>query len=90
MAATLSQIPRVTLNGPAKRIYEVSPSDGSALPFAASAIRCKGSGGDVVLIDGSGNTRTYPIDAGETLECIIIQILSTGTTATGLWAFAIY
>lgn len=76
------------------RMYPVTPSDTLPLtdPGDGTAkggyIRCTGAAGNVVLIDGTGNQRTYPVAAGETISCYAAKVFATNTTATGLWCFA--
>lgn len=78
----------------ANRMYPVTPSD--SLPLTDPAdnvakggyIRCTGTAGNIVLIDGVGNQRTYPVASGETITCYAAKVFATNTTATGLWCFA--
>jgi hypothetical protein len=75
------------LTGLVPTIGAVTPSDSADLPKTAVGIKCKGTAGNVVFVSAGGDTITYPIAADEVLVCGISRILSTGTTATTLWAF---
>lgn len=75
------------LSGFATDVISVTPNDSTDLANVALGITCKGAAGDVVFVTAKGTTRTYPITLGEVLPVGIARVLSTGTTATGIWAF---
>ena len=77
------------LTGLARDIVPVTPDDDAdIIPGAvALGIVCKGGGGDAVIVTVEGNERTYPISLDEVLPVGVSRVKSTGTTATGLWAF---
>lgn len=77
------------LSGFARDVAPVTPSDDDDIApgSAALGIICKGDAGNVSIVTVEGNTRTYPIAAGETLPVGITRVRSTNTTATGIWAF---
>ncbi|HEV8035863.1 spike base protein, RCAP_Rcc01079 family [Yoonia sp.] len=77
------------LTGLARDVLPVTPNDSADILAGAVAlgIVCKGSAGDVVIVTVEGNERTYPIAAEEILPVGISRVKSTGTTATGIWAF---
>jgi len=77
------------LSGFATDIVPVTPSDSADIleGSVALAIICKGSAGNVAITTAKGTSRVYPIAAGETLPVGASRVLSTGTTATTLWAF---
>lgn len=77
------------LSGFARDVVPVTPSDSTDIDTgaAALAIVCKGTAGNVSIVTVEGNTRTYPISLDEVLPVGITRVRSTGTTATGIWAF---
>lgn len=52
-------------------------------------IKCKGTGGNLVVITYAGETRTIPIAAGEVEPLYVLRVLEA-TTATGLWGYKIF
>lgn len=78
------------------RMFPVTPHDTNMLqdPQDTTAvlhgcvIECIGTAGNVVVVDMAGKTRTYPIRQYQTIPCLVNQVLSAGTTATTLWAYA--
>lgn len=77
------------LTGLARDVMPVTPNDSADIlaDAAALGVVCKGNAGDVVIVTVEGNERTYPIAAEEILPVGISRVKSTGTTATGIWAF---
>jgi hypothetical protein len=67
-------------------LTDTSPSSGTIV--IGGYIKCTGTAGNVVLIDGTGQQRTYPVAAGELILAYAVKVLSTNTTATGLWCFS--
>ena len=61
--------------------------DTNELSDTIRQIRCAATGaaGNVVIVTLAGFTRTFPISPGETWSIQCRRVLSTGTTATGLW-----
>ena len=72
--------------GPADDAYTISPHDTNPLPQACRALRIGGAG-DIVVVTRSGNQRTWTALAGETIECGVTKVLSTGTTATNILGY---
>jgi hypothetical protein len=70
----------------ARDLPPITPSDSTDLPVAARAIRCIGTGGTLRITTGAGAVRNTIIATGEKLECQVVRVHSTGTTATGLEA----
>lgn len=43
-----------------------------------------GTGGDVTFVDGRGDEKTITVGDGYSIKCLVQQVKSTGTTATGM------
>lgn len=69
-----------SLESPAERHFNVTPSDVDDLPVRPRALRI-GSAGVVVLRDEAGQDVSYGVAAGEILTFRAIQVRATGTTA---------
>jgi hypothetical protein len=70
-------------------IMPITPSDTQPITDTDGARRrgsvlCKGAAGNIVIVDSSGQKRTYPIALGEVTPFIVSRIDATNTTATGL------
>lgn len=76
---------RLIPSGIARDMYPVTPSN--TLQNKGYSIQCKGNAGNVVLVTLTGETRTIPIAAGETINVGFVRVNATNTTATGLWAY---
>lgn len=72
--------------GVGEDLVPVTPNDGTDLPVAGRAIRCRGDGtsGTLRITVVGGATRNTHIAAGETLTVGVQRVHATGTTATGL------
>ncbi len=67
---------------------EITPSDDTDLAVGARAFQVRGSAGDVEVITRAGNTRVIPdVSVGERIECQIVRVKATNTTATGIWTY---
>ena len=77
------------ISSPADDVFLVTPSDSSDLDYLAKSIRLSGTGtaGNVAIITDSGNSRIIPMLPGEQWDICVRRVLSTGTTATGIYAF---
>ncbi|ADE84839.1 spike base protein, RCAP_Rcc01079 family [Rhodobacter capsulatus] len=73
----------VSLESPAVRHYEITPSDSTDLARRPRALRVQ-TGGTLVLRDETGITVTYTVFAGEILPVRPVRVLATGTTATAV------
>ena len=75
----------VTPNSPALRLAAVVPSDDSDLPDAIRSLYV-GTGGDVVMVDTSGNTVIHKnVGSGAYLGPFnVARVKATGTTALDL------
>jgi len=74
----------------AKAAFAITPSDAvvalhtiPGLPQLAQRLYV-GVGGNVRVITEMGQTLTYPAATGSYLFVSVIQVLATGTTATGI------
>lgn len=85
MADNIWRIMSVPLSGPARDIIPVTPSDTEDLPIAASALYI-GTGGTLVFIAPTGETRTVPVVSFSIWPCGALRVLATGTTATDIFA----
>ena len=75
-----------SLDDPASLCRNIEPSDSVALVEVSRAIYI-GVAGTVRLVDASGNTATFEgLVGGSILPVRTQQVLSTGTTASGLVA----
>jgi len=66
-------------------ILQITPSDSTVL--RAGCVICTGVAGNVAIKTLKGNTITVPITVGQTINALCTQVLSTGTTATGLYFY---
>lgn len=62
-------------------IIPITPSDTTV--YRAGVVKCTLAAGTLVVKTYKGNTRTTSISLGETLPCLVTQVLAA-TTATGL------
>ena len=64
----------------------VTPSDSDDLSKVAFGIRVETAGVVKVRTFGGGDTtRTYTLKANELFPCVITRVLTTGTTASGIF-----
>ncbi len=77
-----------SLNGPATDIAPVTPSDSVDLADVAVALYVE-TGGAISFITVSGATRTVAVADFSILPVGAQRVLATGTTATGIHAFAL-
>ncbi len=74
-------------NGIPKDFLPVTPTDGAPNFGGDVAIGLYITGaGDVAFVSATGQTRTVTVPANFYLTCGVRQVLSTGTTATGIHA----
>lgn len=67
---------------------EVTPDDDTDLAVGARAFQVRGTAGDVEVVTRAGNTRVIPDCAvGERIDCQIVRVKSSNTTATGIWTY---
>ena len=59
-------------------------------PNKFHGIKVKGNAGNVVVVTEKGETRTIPMAAGEVEPISVVQVLATGTTATGIWGYTLF
>lgn len=74
------------LNGPARDILPVVPSDTGNLPSVALAIYVE-IGGTLCFESYAGQTRTVELADNSILPVGTIRVNATGTTASGIHAF---
>jgi hypothetical protein len=72
----------------ARDMAPITPSDVADNKFIG--FKVKGNAGNVVVVTDKGVTRTIPMAAGEVEPLMISKVLSTGTTATGIWGYVLY
>ena len=72
------------IGSPAVSWYQVSPDDNENLPVRPRALLI-GVAGDLVVRGQDGHTETLPVPVGYN-PLRPVRILSTGTTATGIFA----
>lgn len=75
------------LESPATRLREVLPNDTAELDFVTRAITVEAAG-YVQVIMVSGDTGRIFVAAGIPFPIRVIQIMATGTTATGIVGLA--
>jgi hypothetical protein len=73
------------LTAPADNIVAITPSDSTDLAQNSRAIYVGGAGNIVVTPAGGGSNVTLAVVAGAILPIRVSRVLSTGTTATGLF-----
>lgn len=78
----------VSLNGPARDVAPVTPSDSADLPDVAVAFFASGAG-NVKVITVKGETRVIPVAEFMIVPVGVTRVLATGTTATGIQAFTV-
>ena len=76
-----------TINSPLIGAFPITPSDVADLPNNTRQIRVTGTAGNLACLWQDGQTRTIPVLANDILDWRVSRVLSTGTTATGLWGF---
>lgn len=77
-----------SLNGPARDLHVVTPSDSTDLPEVAVAFYASHAG-DVTLITVNDQTRTVAVGEFMIVPVGVKRILATGTTATGIHVFTV-
>ena len=68
----------------ARRWKLLTASTTAALEPKPVALRANVAG-DIVIIGDDGVSGTFAVDAGQVLECQPTMLMSTGTTATGIY-----
>jgi len=68
------------LTSPGSDVFPITPDDDNDLTKVTRAIRA-GTGGDIVAVMLSGNTRTLKFADGETRAVRVRRVLVSGTTA---------
>lgn len=63
----------------------VTPDDNNDLDSVPRGLIATGAG-DIAIQDGNGNNITITVSAYEVLDFSPVRVLSTGTTATGIYA----
>lgn len=67
---------------------EVTPNNDTDLGVGARAFQVRGAAGDVEVVTRAGNTRIIPdVAVGERVDCQIVRVKATNTTATGIWTY---
>ena len=61
----------------------ITPNDSTEFSPMYDAIWV-GTGGNVAIVDGEGNSVTIKMDNGGLFPCTVFQVLSTGTTASDI------
>jgi hypothetical protein len=75
-----------SLTAPASNATPVTPSDSVDLPTSARSLYV-GGGGNVTVIDVSGNQSTFMnVQPGSIIPLRVSKVLVTGTTATSILA----
>lgn len=74
--------------GPAQALVAVTPSDTADLIYGQCRAIHVNVAGNIAILDGRGNSVTLTVVAGLPLPYAARRVLSTGTTATGI--FAVY
>lgn len=62
-------------------VVAITPSDTAQVDLVGLSV---GAAGTVTVVDSLGNTTLITAAAGQTINCRIVQVKSTGTTATGI------
>lgn len=78
----------LNLNGPARDILPVAPSDTIDLPSVALALYVE-TAGDVTFITQAGEVRTLRLTDFSILPVGTRRVNATGTTASGIHAFVV-
>jgi hypothetical protein len=76
------------LNGPARDILPVVPSDTINLPSVALALYVE-TAGDITFITQAGQVRTLSVADFSILPVGTRRVNATGTTASGIHAFVV-
>lgn len=76
----------VAVDQPADDMVPVTPSDSVDLDIMAKALYVT-MGGAVAIVTRAGNVRTVTVPNNFILPVRASRINSTGTTASGIWAF---
>lgn len=72
------------MSSPAMIAYDAFPvTTSDTATFKAGCIKCITTGGAITVKTYAGTNRVLNIAAGETLPLLCIQLLTTGTVATG-------
>ncbi|MBT9386744.1 hypothetical protein KM176_23050 [Pseudooceanicola sp. CBS1P-1] len=75
----------MSLNGPARDLLPVTPSDSLDLTHVACGLYVE-QGGVIVLLTEQQQTRTVTVADFSILPVGVRRVLATGTTATGIHA----
>lgn len=65
-------------------LVAITPSDSAFVDLVGLTV---GGAGNVAVVDALGVTTTVVAVAGQTIACRIVQVKSTGTTATSIVGF---
>jgi hypothetical protein len=76
-----------SLESPATRLAEISPSDSASLAFVTRAIAVE-TAGHLQVVTASGDTGRIYVAAGVPFPIRVSRILATGTTASGIVGLA--
>ncbi|SLN13291.1 hypothetical protein PSA7680_00259 [Pseudoruegeria aquimaris] len=71
------------LESPPTRIFEITPDDGTDLPFVTRALNAATSG-EVRITTLGGDTATLYVAAGAVIPIRASRVWATGTVASGL------
>ena len=74
------------LESPAEHMFEVTPNDSTELANATRAVYVGGAGDLKIKAVGGETVTLVGVAAGSLLPLRVVQILSTGTTATSIVA----
>jgi hypothetical protein len=72
--------------GPVQAFVAITPSDTADFTYGESRGLHVNVAGNIAIVDGRGNTVTLTVVAGMPLPYAARRVLSTGTTATGIFA----
>jgi hypothetical protein len=78
----------LSLDGPAKDIVPVTPSDSTDLPDVSTALYVE-TGGTVNILTAAGETRSISLADYSFLPVGVRRVNATGTTAAGIHALVI-
>jgi hypothetical protein len=73
-----------SLTSPAENAVAILPDDGAVLPQVTRALFVGGAGDARVRMLGGDVVSFASLQAGSLLPIRVVQVLATGTTATGL------
>jgi hypothetical protein len=73
-----------SLESPATNMFEVTPNDSAELANATRAVYIGGAGDLKIKTTGGDTVTLVGVPAGSLLPLRVVQVLSTGTTATSI------